>query len=75
MGKASIVYIGLSVVAASSLRKAKAVYFWITGGFVRIAVATSFLAFATVCVSILVRNFGGSIVLELGVFSLGMAAT
>ncbi|WP_282171157.1 hypothetical protein [Ruegeria atlantica] len=68
-------YFQLSAFLASTLRRVKDAYLWVTGGFVRLVFVVWALAFGTAIAFTVVLNLGGNVFWQLGVFGLGAAST
>jgi len=68
-------YFQFSALLASTLRRLKDTYLWVTGGFVRLVFVVWALVFGTGIAFIIVLNLGGNFFWQLGVFGLGAAST
>lgn len=64
-------YFQISALLATAPQHAKSAYLWVIGGFLRLVFMVFFLGLGTAVASIVVRNLGGNIFWELGVFGLG----
>lgn len=64
-------YFRVSALLATALLRAKNAYLWVIGGFFRLVFMVFVLGLGTAIASIIVRNLGGNIFWELGVFGLG----
>lgn len=64
-------YFQISALLATALRHTKNAYLWVISGFLRLVIVVVVLVLGTAIASIIVRNLGGNIFWELGVFGLG----
>lgn len=64
-------YFQISALLATALRHVKNAYLWVIGGFLRLVFMVFVSVFGTAIASIIVRNLGGNVLWELGVFGLG----